>query len=192
MLKKSIFMTFLVVTILFQGCSDKKEKKEETKTAAETKSIISANEFILTSTDNKQYIVKKEGDGFKVDNAEGKVVIFDIFATWCPPCQASASHITSIKNKYKDNVVVIAITIEENITNEKLQEFKKAYNADYTIVNSKRNRPLVNEIAKALDLGQRFPIPIMALYKDGKLINHYVGEVQEEFVQSDIKRALHL
>ncbi len=192
MLKKSIFMTFLVVTILFQGCSDKKEKKEETKTAAETKSIISANEFILTSTDNKQYVVKKVSGGFKVDNTEGKVVIFDIFATWCPPCQASASHITSIKNKYKDDVVVIAITIEENITNEKLQEFKKAYNADYTIVNSKRNRPLVNEIAKALDLGQRFPIPIMALYKDGKLINHYVGEVQEEFVQSDIKRALHL
>jgi hypothetical protein len=32
----------------------------------------------------------------------------------------------------------------------------------------------------------------MALYLDGKVINHYIGEVQEEFVESDIKRALHL
>jgi len=193
MLKKSIFMAFLVVAILFQGCSDKKENNEEkSKATKEANNMLSSNEFILTSTDNKQYVVKKEAGGFVVKNTEGKVVIFDIFATWCPPCQAAATHITSIQNKYKDDVVVIAITIEENIANAKLEEFKKAYNANYTIVNSKRNRALVNEIAIALELGERFPIPIMALYKDGKLINHYVGEVQEEFVESDIKRALHL
>ena len=39
-------------------------------------------------------------------------------------------------------------------------------------------------------MGPRYPIPLMAMYKDGKYINHYVGAVQEEFVESDIKRAL--
>ena len=179
-------MALISAVLLFQGCGE-----EKTKELAKANEMVSSNEFVLTSTQNKQYVVKKEGSGFVVKGTEGKVVIFDIFATWCPPCQAAASHITSIKNKYKDDVVVIGITIEENITNAKLEEFKKDFNADYDIVNSKSNRPLVNEIALALDLGNRFPIPIMALYKDGKLINHYVGEVQEEFVESDIKRALH-
>ena len=86
--------------------------------------------------------------------------------------------------------MILGITIEENIANSKLEEFKTKYNADYTMVNSAENRPLVNEIASALKLGERFPIPLMAMYKDGVLINHYVGEVQEEFVESDIKRAL--
>ncbi len=187
MLKKSILITLLAMTVIFQGCGD--TKKEEAK---EVKKVLSSNEFILTSTDNKQYTVKKKADGFVVEGEKGKVIIFDIFATWCPPCRASVTHLTSIQNKYKDNVVVIAITIEENITNEKLKEFKKQYNADYAIVNSKSNRPLINEITLALKLGKRFPIPIMALYLDGKVINHYIGEVQEEFVESDIKRALHL
>ncbi|MCD6172745.1 MAG: TlpA family protein disulfide reductase [Sulfurimonas sp.] len=187
MLKKSILITLLAMTVIFQGCGD--TKKEEVK---EANKVLSSNEFILTSTDNEQYIVKKEADGFVVENTNGKVVIFDIFATWCPPCQASAIHLTSLQKKYKDNVVVIGITIEENVTNEKLKEFKKEYKADYVIVNSKRNRALINELALALNLGKRFPIPIMILYKDGKLISHYIGEVQEEFVQSDIKRALHL
>ena len=125
-----------------------------------------------------------------LENAKGKVIIFDIFATWCPPCRASAAHLTSLQKKFKDDLVVIGLTIEDGIDNSKLLEFKKEYNAQYTIVNSDQNRPLINEIANALELGDRFPIPLMALYKDGKLINHYIGAVQEEFVQSDINRAL--
>lgn len=176
-------MALLSVAILFQGCGNQDNNEE-------ANNMLSSNEFILTSTNNTQYVVKKENQGFVVENTKGKVIIFDIFATWCPPCQASAKHLTSLQEKYKNDLVIIGITIEDNIANAKLEEFKKTYNANYTIVNSDRNRPLVNEIATALKLGERFPIPLMALYKDGKLITHYVGEVQEEFVESDIKRAL--
>ena len=92
----------------------------------------------------------------------------------------------------------VGIELKENKTalmESRLQRRIRHFNLKnfmdyYTIVNSDRNRPLVNEIVSALKLGERFPIPIMALYKDGKLITHYVGEVQEEFVESDIKRAL--
>lgn len=181
MLKKSIFVALFSVAILFQACSDKTE---------DANNIVSSNEFVLTATDNKQLVVKKELDGFILENAKGKVIIFDIFATWCPPCKASATHLTSLQNKFKDDLVIIGLTIEEGIPNAKLLEFKKEYNAQYTIVNSDQNRILIDEIASALELGDRFPIPIMALYKDGKFINHYIGEVQEEFVESDIKRAL--
>jgi len=181
MFKKSIFTTLLALGLLFQGCADENKEANE---------MVASNEFVLTSTNNTQYIAKKEGNGFIVENTKGKVIIFDIFATWCPPCQAGAEHLTSLQNKFKDDLVIIGITIEDNISNAKLEEFKKKYDADYTIVNSDQNRPLVNAIATELKLGERFPIPIMAMYIDGKLINHYVGEVQEEFVESDIKKAL--
>jgi len=45
-------------------------------------------------------------------------------------------------------------------------------------------------MAKMLQLGERFPIPMMAMYKDGELIQHYIGAVEEEFIESDIKQAL--
>ena len=188
MLKRSIFIALLSLAIVFQACGD----KEKSETANETaNAMISTNEYVLTATDGTtQYIVKKEDTGFTLENAKGKVIIFDIFATWCPPCQASATHLTSLQKKFKDDLVVIAITIEDGISNADLEDFKSKFNAEYIIVNSDQNRRLVNEVATSLKLGDRFPIPIMAMYKDGKLVNHYVGEVQEEFVESDIKRAL--
>ena len=187
MLNKTIFTALLSVTLLFQACTDKEKTQGDNAAANE---MIASNEYILTSTENKQYVIKKEAGGFILENAKGKVIIFDIFATWCPPCKASASHLTSLQKKYKDDLVIIALTIEDDISNTKLLEFKKEHNAQYLIMNSSQNRPLINEIADALELGGRFPIPLMALYKDGKLVTHYVGAIQEEFVESDIKRAL--
>ncbi|MBL6973019.1 MAG: redoxin family protein [Sulfurimonas sp.] len=192
MFKKTIFISLISAALFFQGCGNKEKSKDSAEESSVTKSntMISTNEYVLTSTDNKAYTVKKETDGFTLENAKGKVIIFDIFATWCPPCQASATHLTSLQEKYKDDLVVIGVTIEDGISNDALKEFKKQYNAQYTIVNSSENRRLVDEVATALEMGERFPIPIMAMYKDGKLINHYIGEVQEEFVESDIKQAL--
>ena len=183
MTNKSILTTLLALTLAFGGCS--KEDKTE-----EANSMISANEYILTALNNTQYVVKKESNGFILENAKGKVVIFDIFATWCPPCRASASHLSSLQKKYKDDLIIIGITIEDNIPNSKLQDFREQYTANYTLVNSDQNRRLADAIVKELGLGERYPIPTMAMYIDGKLINHYVGAVQEEFIESDIKKAL--
>lgn len=184
MLKTSILSTLLTVTLFFQACSSDNETNAN--------DMIATNEYVLTALNNTQYIAKKELTGFSVENTKGKVIIFDIFATWCPPCKAAASHLSSLQAKYKDDLVIIGITIEDSISNEKLLEFREMYDAQYTLVNSKENRRLVDAIAKSLEVGERFPIPLMAMYLDGKLINHYVGAIEEEFVESDIKRALGL
>ena len=131
------------------------------------------------------------------DNQKDKLVIFDIFATWCPPCQASASHLSSLQDEYKDDLLIMGVSIEKPerteegaLINERYNNFKIKYNARYTLVNSDQNSHFSDAITKSLEMGPRYPIPLMAMYKDGKYINHYVGAVQEEFVDSDIKRAL--
>ena len=184
MYKNSLLALVFISTLLFQGCS---KEKEETQAI---NSLVSKNEYVLTSITNKQYVVTKETDGFVLEGAKGKVVIFDIFATWCPPCRAAAAHLSHLQTKYKDDLVVIGLTIEDGIENAKLAEFEKEYAVEYTLVNSEVNRRLIQELASTLKLGDRFPIPVMALYIDGKLIKHYIGAVEEEFIDSDIKRAL--
>jgi len=185
MMKTSILLALLTFSLFFQACSN-----EDKSNNHKANNMLATNEYVLSDLNNTQLIAQKKNAGFSLDNAEGKVIIFDIFATWCPPCRAAASHLSSLQEKYKDNLVIIGITIENDIANEKLLEFRKMYNANYTLVNSKENRRLVNDIAKSLEVGERFPIPLMAMYLDGKLINHYVGAIEEEFIESDIKRAL--
>lgn len=186
MLKKSIIFTSIIFSLIFQGCSNNADENKKTG----VNDMLSVNEYVLSGLDKKQYVVKKQGNGFTLEGAKNKVVIFDIFATWCPPCRAAAKHLSSIQEKFKDDVIVIGITIEDNILDQKLLDFKKEYTANYILVNSDQNRRLSDAIVKELNLGERYPIPTMALYKDGVLINHYVGAAEEEFIESDIKRAL--
>lgn len=187
MLKKALFTIILTLSAtFFISCNDDNPND-----------IVSANEYVLTTLDNTQIVVKQDGDAFYINNKKDKIVIFDIFATWCPPCQDSASHLSSLQDKYKDDLIIIGTTIEKpefdkegNIINDKFTNFKSKYDARYTIVNSEQNRVLNTAITTALEMGPRFPIPTIAMYKDGKYINHYVGAVHEEFIESDIKRAL--
>ncbi len=187
MLKKYILSLSIISAVLFQGCSDNKEKDESIENI---NNLVAAKEYVLTGIDKKQYIVKKDGQGFILEGAKNKIVIFDIFATWCPPCRAVAPHLNSLQEKYKDDLVVIGVTIEDNIQDSKLQEFAEKYSAKYILVNSEQNRRLSDEIVKELGLGDRYPIPTIAIYKNAKLINHYVGSTGEEFIESDIKNAL--
>ncbi|QOY55567.1 redoxin family protein [Candidatus Sulfurimonas marisnigri] len=186
MLKKSILFISILSALTFQACSNDENKD----ISSSVNDMVSANEYLLTGLDSKQYVVKKKDNGFILEGAKGKVVIFDIFATWCPPCKAAATHLSSLQEKYKDDLIIIGITIEDKILNDKLLDFRKEYTANYTLVNSDQNRRLTNAIAFELKLGDRYPIPTMAMYKDGVLINHFIGATEEEFIDSDIKRAL--
>jgi len=189
MSKITILSTMVAISLLFSACSNDSKKEA---TVEEANAVLSTNEYVLTGLNKQQYVLKKSANGFKLDGAEGKVVILDIFATWCPPCQAEASHLASLQKKYKDSLVVLGVTVEQGVENSKLQIFREEHGADYPLVNSTENSRLIQEVAKKLKIGRDFGIPLMALYKDGILINYYQGAVEEEFIESDIKKALGL
>ncbi|MFT7002869.1 MAG: thiol-disulfide isomerase/thioredoxin [Sulfurimonas sp.] len=188
MFKKITTALLLSSVVFLVGCS--KEEPQDINETISKKEVVPTNDYVLTGLDNKEYIVTKQGSDFTLKGAEGKVVIFDIFATWCPPCRGAATHLTSLQKKYKDDLIIIGLTIEDQILNSKLLDFRNQYNANYVLVNSDQNLRLVYTIADELKLGNRFPIPVMTIYKDGKYINHYVGSIEEELVENDIKLAL--
>ena len=184
MSKTLLLSTLLAFSLLFTACSEQETAQDDAN------SMLSTNDFVLTSLNKTQYTVIKSAEGFIVKGAEDKVIILDIFATWCPPCQAEASHLTALQEKYKDSLLILGITVENGIKNEKLADFRAEYNANFVLVNSNENGRLIDAVATKLNIGRNFGIPLMAMYKDGKLVNHYQGAVEEEFIESDIKKAL--
>jgi len=189
MLKTALFSTFILFGTLFVGCSSSDEKSQETNNA-KANEILATNEIVLTDTQQNQYILKKTPQGYTLKSDPKKLLLLDIFATWCPPCRAEAPHLSSLAKKYKDDIVVLGVTIENGIENEKLDIFKKEYQANYPIANSSENEKLIEDVASKLNLGRDFGIPLLVLVKDGKIIHHFQGAVEEEFIESEIKKAL--
>ncbi|MDH4944233.1 TlpA disulfide reductase family protein [Sulfurimonas sp. C5] len=181
MLKKSILSLSVAIGLFFTACS---------KNDNDANALLSTNEFVLKEISGKEYVVTKLDNGFALKDQKEKIVILDIFATWCPPCQAEASHLTKLQEKYKDNLTVIGISVEDDINSTKLQKFRTEYNAQYPLAGSSENRRIINAVATTLNIGRNFGIPLMAMYKNGKLVNYYQGATEEEFIESDIQRAL--
>jgi peroxiredoxin len=56
-----------------------------------------------------------------LSNLRGKVVLVEFWATWCPPCRASISHLSDLYRKYTPKgLVIIAITAEDK---DKVKDF---------------------------------------------------------------------
>jgi thiol-disulfide isomerase/thioredoxin len=193
MLKTTLFSTLFIFGLFFQGCSSDDTKKTKID-AAKANNLLASNEIVLKDTHKQQYILKKTPQGYKLKGAEDKILLLNIFATWCPPCRAEASHLSSLAQKYKDKLIILGVTIEDGIEDgiedEKLEIFKKEYNANYPIVNSAENDKLITDLTKKLKFGRDFGIPLLVLLKNGEIIHFFQGATEEEFIESEIKKAL--
>lgn len=170
----------LMSLLLLTGCGE--ETAEE--------AIVSTASFHLLDTNGKSYTVEKRGSNFTLDAGKEKVVLFDVFATWCPPCRAEARHLGNLQKKYGEDLIIMGITIEDDVSNDELDKFKKNYGGDYLISNKAENQSLARSIASTIGVGQQFPIPLMILYKNGQYVTHYMGATQEEIIDRDIASAL--
>lgn len=43
-----------------------------------------------------------EGNSFKVEDKKGKVVLLNLWATWCGPCRAEMPELVAMQEKYRD------------------------------------------------------------------------------------------
>jgi len=176
-----LLIPLISITLLFQGCGE--ESTDE--------AMVSTAEFTLMDTQGNSYSVEKRGTNFTLDAGDNKVVLFDIFATWCPPCQAEVKHLGNLQKKYGDDLIIMGITIEEDKSNAELDAFREKFKGgDYLIANKADNQNLARSIASTIGVGQQFPIPLMVLYHNGEYVTHYAGATQEEIIDHDIAQAL--
>ncbi len=57
-------------------------------------------------------LVDQKGNDFNLYDHVGKIIIIDLSAMWCGPCQIAALEVEELQEKYKDDIVYVTILIE--------------------------------------------------------------------------------
>ncbi|WP_228530344.1 TlpA family protein disulfide reductase [Tamlana sp. I1] len=73
-------------------------------------------------TDYNWQLQTKSGTLFNFENAKGKVVLVNFWATWCPPCIAEMPSLDALYSDYNDRVVFVFVS---NESPEKINAFLK-------------------------------------------------------------------
>ncbi len=102
---------------------------------ANLKAGAKAPDFSLKDLDGKTFTL---ADNFK---APGKVVLLDIWATWCPPCRAEIPHLVKLQAKYKDKpVVFVGVAVDERKAD--VAAFAKKNNINYIVCPDERGKAI--------------------------------------------------
>jgi cytochrome c biogenesis protein CcdA/peroxiredoxin len=122
-----------------------------------------------------------EGTTFNLSDYQGKVVVLDLMATWCPVCNVEMKELSHLRARYTE-VVIITVSVDPTETEEKLRSFKETYNADWLFALDTDN---------ILVRYNAFTIPtIVVIDPQGKLTFQRAAFVSAEELDSEVERAL--
>lgn len=128
-----------------------------------------APDFELTTLDGKKV---------KLSDYQGKKVIVNFWATWCPPCKAEMPH---MQNYYEDfaeeeNVEILAVNLTSGDSEEKVNDFVRDFGLTFPIPMDTEG--VVGQTYEAITIPTSYMIDTK-----GRIQNKIVGPMDEQMIK---------
>ncbi len=116
-----------------------------------------------------------DGQSLKLADYADKVMVLNIWATWCGPCQLEMPELVKMNNEYKSRGLVVlglATTYNEHQGQDYVKNFIRARGINYKIVwdDGSLSGPLVQSVNGQSVIPQSFVIS-----RDGRILKHFQG-----------------
>ncbi len=127
---KIAFGIALTALLIFVGCGGKKTDEAQTQTQAQEQVPAADKGTIPVFT-----MENVDGTTFNLADHKGKVMIIDLWATWCSPCKKELPSFINLVKKYEGkDFIMIGVSVDEGLSASAVGTFCKGMNVNYPIL----------------------------------------------------------
>jgi len=143
---------------------------------------------LLQSVQGKTVNIGERPNGFVFPNYPNKIIILEMFGKDCPHCLKEIPIIKKIKQRYPDQVEVIAIQSQERMSPHEARSYISKHRINYPIIEGEDATNLQYFIQNTY--GWTGILPYTLIIKDGITEFSYPGEVPYQDLKRDIDSLL--
>ncbi len=127
------------------------------------------SETSLIQATASDFTVQDVGSGktYSLSDFRGTVVVLDLFATWCPPCQLSIPFLRELYSQYTQSELrIISVDVDSSESQSTVSQFRQEENMDWIV---------------SLDSGGS----INSVYGSGSIPTFYIIDQEGSIIWSD-------
>ena len=198
-MKKLLLVLLCAFALVFLGCS---KNESESYSLGEYAPFKDGEEISLKSVSGASVSLVRTDKGFVLKGSD-KIVMLDIFGTFCEPCKAEAPHLMDYQLNHDDFMLIGLITFEQISDKDVIEKFIKPFNAYYFIANEgEKNERLISQVLADIGYDSALSLPFKVVLKGGKyeLLSdnlgerggkealYYLGAVSSDLVAKDLEK----
>lgn len=114
--------------------------------------------------------VLTDGTRAKLSEYKGKVLVLDLYATWCEPCRESIPHLIELQRRYEEKgLILIGLNVGGPDDRVKVQGFAAEFHITYPL-------GFPDQALMDLLLADNSGIPQTYVFsREGKLLDRFIG-----------------
>lgn len=122
-----------------------------------------------------------DGRLWSLGDQRGKVVLLNVWASWCPPCRQETPGLVAIATEYRGKPFeIIGASMDDSA--EPVRRFIDQFRVPYTVVMPPENSPVTSAV-------EALPTSFL-VDREGRLAQVYAGAISERALRPTIDRLL--
>lgn len=112
-----------------------------------------------------------ESKSFRLADFQGKVMVINIWASWCGPCRREVPEYERVRKDYagNDNVEFIGLTVDDSVDAPKVTRFVRETGFSFRLGWAEE------DMARVLMNNRRSIPQTLVIARDGSVVNHWDG-----------------
>jgi peroxiredoxin len=175
-----LFAILLLVTLHSSGLAKQAQQPTPSPSPKSETQLTSLPESVLSAP-----LQSARGGSFQLSDYSGKVLVLNLWATWCIPCRLQLKSLSQLQQGFKSSDVEVFALSTENpkesaeAMSEFIEDFGLSFKVGWT----------TTEVATALMQGRDAIPQIYVISRSGRIVKRFIG-FNQNLTQRELKHAV--